>query len=122
MFWGFIQMGILRELKEINDIKRAYGITAQEASLRLSELDSLVRLFLGLKGEKCDYYASNIDLAYRRRYEKPKVEPIVYHDAEGKKKLKCGSCGRGLRSNDNYCPFCGVDVVSSTKEESNEKE
>ena len=114
-------MGMFRDYQIMQSIKRAYGISAQEASSRLSEMDALVRAFLGKGGRKEDYLASNIDLAYRKQYEKPKVEAIVYKDTDGKRKVKCGSCGKGLRSNDNYCPFCGVDIVPFAKEESNEK-
>ena len=103
---------MFRDYQIMQSIKRAYGISAQEASSRLSEMDALVRAFIGKGGKKEDYLASNIDLAYRKMYEKQKVQPISYKDEDGKKKLKCGSCGKGLRTNDNFCPFCGVDVNS----------
>ena len=35
--------------------------------------------------------------------------PVVVFD-DGKKSIHCGVCGKGLRRNDKYCPYCGSKV------------
>ena len=36
--------------------------------------------------------------------------PKVTVDCDGKKKIQCGVCGKGLRRNDRHCPYCGSKV------------
>ena len=95
-------------------ICRDYGIEFGSLSTVILNYQNVVAELTGGKMSKPTYSVSEIVDEVQHQFCKDcdktmPVKPDVTTE-NGKKHIKCGACGKGLRPNDKYCPYCGTKV------------
>ena len=108
-------MGFFKTYKQgklLQGIMEDTGLNEFYIHLATTNYISLFESMVGRKPKDKEFIAENAEKEIR---ESMKHVVIRYKDENGKEKLKCGKCGKGLRLNDVYCPYCGTEAIDEKK-------
>ena len=100
------------KLKVLKTLKEEYGVKPSEVYKIVCNYFKLFDILFGKKPETpfdlVEDVVRHSVISMAREWNKKYV--VVSVDG-GKTKTQCGNCGKGLRSNDVFCPYCGTEAV-----------
>ena len=109
-------MGLMHDGKRYRALCENFGIFDGHVSDVLRAYSSALCELTGGRLSKVTYCKDVVVEAVQKHFcegcdKNIPVTPKITVEG-GRRKVRCGVCNRGLRSNDNYCPFCGTKVGS----------
>ena len=108
-------MGLFKNARRYRKLLEDFGIEDGHVSDVIKTYECVLSELTGGRLSKPTYTKQEVLDAVMARFcdscdLMKSYPPVVVIDDDGKKKLHCNVCGKGLRRNDKHCPYCGSKV------------